>query len=141
MSKTTSVDDAKALIRRCMERYAAGVGLFYTLWDGPAMIAHVLAREIEREAKWAEIGYMIDEAYAGRGIIKESCIALIRHLFDEYGMDKIVICCTDDNEKSKALAERLGFSLEGTIRNHFVVNGTVRNMLHYGLLKSEWEIR
>ena len=140
VSKTTDVSDVEALIRRCLERFAAGEGLFFTLWDGSTMVAHVLAREIDREAKWAEIGYMIDEAYTRRGIIKESCTMLIRHLFDEQRMDKIVICCSDDNERSKALAARLGFVLEGTIRNHFVVNGAVRSMLHYGLLKSEWDV-
>ncbi len=137
VSKTAGIGDVDALIARNLARYAEGLGLFYTLWDGPSMIAYVLAREINREAKWAEIGYMIDEAYAGRGIVKDSCIALMRHLFHEHGMDKIVICCAADNEKSKALAARLGFTLEGTIRNHFVVNGTVRDMLYYGLLQSE----
>ena len=137
VSKTKSVDDIEALITGNLERYVAGQGLFYTLWDATTMIGYVLAREIEQDAKWAEIGYMIDEKYTGRGIIKESCGRLIRHLFDELNMEKIVICCTGDNTRSVSLAMKLGFTLEGNIRNHFVVNGTVRNMLYYGLLRSE----
>lgn len=53
-------------------------------------------------------------------------------------MEKIVICCNDDNVASLAVARKLGFTLEGVIRNHFVVNGRVRSMASLGLLKSEW---
>jgi RimJ/RimL family protein N-acetyltransferase len=49
-----------------------------------------------------------------------------------------VICCNDDNQASIAMAKKLGFQLEGNIRKHFVVNGKIRNMLYFGLLKEEW---
>ena len=138
VSKIHSLSDIEVLIKNNLERYVQGIGLYYTLWDREKIIGYFLAREIDNEAKWAEIGYAIDESYAGRGLIKRSCLKLIDYLFNALDMDKIVICCAEENEKSKALAEKLGFTLEGNLRNHFVVNGTVRNMLHYGLLKEEY---
>jgi ribosomal-protein-serine acetyltransferase len=138
VSQIHSLHDIERLMKKNLERYIQGLGLYYTLWENNTLIGYVLAREIDKEAKWAEIGYMVDEQYTGRGIMKESCIRLINYLFDDVNMDKIVICCTDDNEKSKALAIKLGFTLEGNIRNHFVVNNKIRNMLYYGLLKEEY---
>ena len=54
-------------------------------------------------------------------------------------MGKIEICCDERNEKSRVLAEKLGFKLEGTIRNHMFVNNTLRNMMYYGLLIDEYK--
>ena len=138
VSRIHRLQDMETLIKTNLERSAQGLGLYYTLWDHTTLIGYILARDIDREAKWAEIGYMIDKQYAGRGIIKASCIRLMKHLFNELHMDKVVICCTDDNAASQALAHTLGFTLEGTLRNHFVVNGTLRNMSYYGILREEY---
>lgn len=138
VSKMHSLQDMERLMKNNLERYIQGLGLYYTLWENKTLIGYVLAREIDNEAKWAEIGYMIDKQYTGRGIIKASCTRLMNYLFDEMHMDKIVICCADENEASKALARTLGFTLEGILRNHFVVNGTIRNMCYYGVLQEEY---
>jgi ribosomal-protein-serine acetyltransferase len=139
VSKTHSREDLEKLIQHNLQRYTQGLGLYYVLWDQTTLIGYVLAREIDTEAGWAEIGYMIDERYARRGIVKTCCIRLMNYLFDELEMEKIVICCVDANVASRALAERFGFTLEGTLRNHFVANGAVKNMCYYGLLKTEYE--
>lgn len=137
VSRTHDLEDAQVLVKDYLERYALGKGLFYGLWDGEWMVGFILAREIDLEAEWAEIGYMVDRDYAGRGLIKEACSRLIAYLFDEMALKKIVICCNEKNESSKALAERFGFQLEGRLRKHFVVNGQVVDMLCYGLLREE----
>jgi len=139
VSKIHSIDDIKALIKKSLEKYIQGLGLFYSLWDNDKMVGFVLVREIDKEAKWAEIGYMIDEQYTGKGIIKAYSIKMINYLFDSLKMDKITICCDEQNESSKALAIKLGFTLEGNLRNHIVINDSIRNMYCYGLLKEEYK--
>lgn len=138
VSHIQSLQDMEKLIKNNLERSRQGLGLYFTLWEHNKLIGYVLARDIDHEAKWAEIGYMIDKEYAGRGIIKIACTQLMTHLFDELHMKKIVICCADENESSKALASTLGFTLEGVLRNHLVVNGTVRNTCYYGMLHEEY---
>lgn len=138
VSKVDTRESLEDLMRTNLDKQVQKKGLFYTLWDKDRMIGYVLARDIDSDAKWAEIGYMIDKEYAGRGLVKKSCIRLIDYLFGELGMEKIDICCNEGNEASKALAKSLGFSLEGNIRNHMVVNGKRSSMLCYGLLKKEY---
>jgi len=138
VSKIDTKESLEDLMRTNLDRQTRKKGLFYTLWDKDEMIGYILARDIDEDAKWAEIGCMIDEKYAGRGLVKKSCILLIDHLFEKMGMEKIVICCNEGNEASKALAKTLGFTAEGNIRNHMVVNGKRSNMLYYGLLKEEY---
>jgi ribosomal-protein-serine acetyltransferase len=137
VSKTKKCEDIAQYIKNYLEKHMNGLGFLYGLWDGDRIIGTILAREIDAEAKWAEIGYMIDENYQGKGLIKEACTRLIKYLFTDLEMEKIEICCDENNKSSRALAEKLGFAVEGTIRNHMLVNNKIGNMMYYGLLKYE----
>jgi ribosomal-protein-serine acetyltransferase len=138
VSRTHSAETMRENIARNLKRQETGEAELYTLWDGERMAGYFLVREKEPEARWAEIGYMIGKEWRGKGITKNICDLIIEELFDQQGMQKIVICCNDDNLASIGMAKKLGFRLEGNLRNHFVVNGKVRNMLCFGLLKEEW---
>ncbi len=138
VSRTAKVSQLEELITKYLDKYARGTGVFYGLWDSGSMIGLVLIRDIDEAAQWAEIGYMIDEKYSGKGLVKESCRRLINFLFTELEMQKIVICCTDANEGSKAVAKSLGFTLEGNLRRNSKINGKLRNTAYFGLLREEW---
>lgn len=138
VSKTHSLEAMRGLIAQNLRRQEAGTAEFYTLWDGETMAGYFLVREKENDARWAEIGYMIGRQWRGAGISNKICRLLIEELFLHQGMQKIVICCNADNLASIGLAKKLGFQLEGNLRNHFVVNGKLCNMLYFGLLKEEW---
>ncbi|MEI6876389.1 MAG: GNAT family protein [Spirochaetota bacterium] len=139
VSKTHAPSDILPYIQGYIEKEALGDGFLCGIWQADILIGIILVREIDREAKWAEIGYMIDEGHSGRGIITRASKMLITHLFQARGMDKIVICCDAKNEGSVALARKLGFTFEGNMRNHYVVNGKITDMNHWGLLKKEFK--
>lgn len=140
VSRTHTLSDMREVLSRNLKRQEEGLSEFYTLWEGERMAGYYLIREIEQDAQWAEIGYMLGRDWQHRGITKKICSLLIEELFLERGMQKIVICCNDDNLGSIGVARSLGFRLEGNLRNHFVVNGKLRNMLYFGLLKEEWHL-
>jgi ribosomal-protein-serine acetyltransferase len=138
-SKRKTVDEIRDLIRLFLEKMAVGSGCMYGLWDGSTIIGMILAREIDATANWAEIGYMINQQYEGRGIVRQACDQLIFWLFEERGMQKIEICCNSHNARSIGLATRLGFRHEGTLRRHARINGELCDLACYGLLKEEWD--
>jgi ribosomal-protein-serine acetyltransferase len=137
ISKVKGIDEINDYIEKYLEKSKNGVGALYGLWENEELIGSVVIREMDKEAKWAEIGYMIDEKYQGKGITKRACIKLIDYIFDDLEMGKVEICCDENNIGSSKLAESLGFVLEGTIRNHVMVNKRVGNMRYYGLLRNE----
>jgi ribosomal-protein-serine acetyltransferase len=61
----------------------------------------------------ATIGYCLDAALQGKGIVTQACRTMVRHAFDEHQLKKVVISCAIDNPHSRAVAERLGFLQEG----------------------------
>jgi RimJ/RimL family protein N-acetyltransferase len=64
-----------------------------------------------------EIGYWIRRSQSGNGYATEAVEAISRYAFDELGSRRVVITTSPENEKSCRVAERLGFALDGTLRN------------------------
>ncbi|MGI8348457.1 GNAT family N-acetyltransferase [Niallia circulans] len=64
-----------------------------------------------------EIGYWINTTYTGNGYMTEAVRALINHGFQQLKFSRIGIRCESTNVKSRSIPEKLGFKLEGTLRN------------------------
>jgi ribosomal-protein-serine acetyltransferase len=64
---------------------------------------------------------------------------LISYGFTHYALHKIKIRCAAGNTRSRAVAERLGFTQEGVLRQSQLLNGQYIDIVLYGMLKSEWE--
>ena len=56
-----------------------------------------------------EIGYWIGVPFWGRGLIPEAVRELIRHAFDDLGLERLWCGYFDGNEKSKRVQEKCGF--------------------------------
>ncbi len=67
----------------------------------------------------------------------EAMYLMMRHAFDS-GYRRYEWKCNDKNEPSKRAALRLGFTYEGTFRQHMVVKGRNRDTAWFSLLDSEW---
>ncbi len=85
------------------------------------------------------LSYWLDEAHQGKGIMTACCRAFVSHAFTTWKMNRITIQCATKNTRSRAIPERLGFKLEGIIREaEWLYDHYVDHML-YGLLRSDLE--
>jgi len=64
-----------------------------------------------------EIGYWCRSDCTGRGYITEATARLVRYAFDELAAARIELFIDDLNLASIAVAQRLGFTLEGVLRS------------------------
>lgn len=90
-------------------------------------------------SRHTEIGYWIAKDSEGKGIITKSCKALIDYAFNDLNMNRVEIRCAIENVKSRAVPERLGFQLEGTLRQFLWRHTRFYDMAIYGILAEEWE--
>ena len=92
---------------------------------------------IDRPNRSTSIGYWLDASHQGRGIMTTSCRVIINHAFRNLELHRVVIRCATENHRSRAIPERLGFTLEGVDRqaewlyDHFV------DLARYGLLRTD----
>ncbi len=72
--------------------------------------------------KWdvpgVEIGYWGRTGYGGQGYITEAAARLTELAFDTLGARRVEIHCDALNERSAAVARRLGFPLEGILKHN-----------------------
>lgn len=64
-----------------------------------------------------ELGYWLGKPFWGRGYMPEAARELIRHGFEELGMNTIWCGYYEGNNKSKRVQEKLGFVYHHTCRN------------------------
>lgn len=91
-----------------------------------------------REAGVAELGYITVVGRQAEGVARECMTALIAHLFDREGHRRLIAEIDAQNTASIALAQRLGFTREGCLREHETTHNGLCDMLIYGLLRREW---
>ncbi len=75
---------------------------------------------LENELKNAdecELGYWIAKPFWGQGLIPEAACEMLRHAFDDLGMNKVWCGYYDGNEKSKRVQEKVGFVYQFTKEN------------------------
>ena len=91
--------------------------------------------------KKAQLGYWIAKEYQGRGVISACLKGFIGFLFGKVGLNKIEIQFIVSNKRSAAVAERLGFKVEGILRQSYILNGNYHDIAVTGMLKTEWVLR
>jgi RimJ/RimL family protein N-acetyltransferase len=98
-------------------------------------------QEVKEQAAgtMAEIGYVLDPAYAGQGYATEAVRELLRICFDEIGVRRVIAQCFADNVASWRLMERVGMRREQhTKQDSLHRNGEWMDGMMYALLRDEW---
>ncbi|MES2298457.1 MAG: GNAT family protein [Pseudomonadota bacterium] len=95
-----------------------------------------------RTAICREIGYRIlRPELGGRGYMSHAVAMLCEHLFLAYQYNRLDIYMDVENIASERIAQKCGFSYEGTMRGAFLVNGRLRDSKVYSRLRCEWAAR
>jgi len=82
------------------------------------------------------IGYWL--AADVRGLVTATVRALLDHAFGVWDLHRVVIEVVPDNQRSKAIPERLGFRQEAVLREAKLIGGRFEDALLYAMLASEW---
>lgn len=72
------------------------------------------------------------------GANTESNYLLLRHCFEGLGYRRMEWKCNALNEPSRRAALRLGFTYEGTFRQHMIVKGENRDTAWFAMMDHEW---
>ncbi|AFC30545.1 GNAT family acetyltransferase [Paenibacillus mucilaginosus 3016] len=104
------------------------------------LIGWVFLKDIEHEHGRAGIGILLAPEARGQGYGKEAMKAMIRIGFDQLRLHKIYLTTRGLNEQAIALYKKIGFVIEGKLREHAFCDGQYYDTYYMGMLKSEWQI-
>ena len=138
----TSMEQAEGWIERLHSTYRAGEGImwFISLIGEKSVIGNCTLWHIDSESGCAELGYELNRSYWGRGIASEAASTVVEFGFNGMLLNRIEACPFSENRPSTGLLDRLGFTLEGNLRQRIMFRGKYFDQLYYGLLKEEWEL-
>ena len=88
-------------------------------------------------ASWAQIGYWIDPAWAGRGIIPTAVAMACDYCFASLRLHRIEIAIRPENTNSLAVVRKLGFRYEGRRPAYMHVDGAWRDHDMFALHSEE----
>jgi ribosomal-protein-alanine N-acetyltransferase len=88
-------------------------------------------------ASWGQIGYWIDERFAGRGIVPAAVALAVDYCFEALSLHRIEIAIRPENEKSLRVVAKLGFRPEGLRPRYLHIDGDWRDHLVFALNAEE----
>ena len=133
-----SVDSAKDWIQRTLTEFAEDGRFNAIILVDDKIVGTIGFHNLNTAHGSADIGYWIDQEHEGLGIITRCCKILIDYLFEVRGLNRIQINCNVDNVRSRAVPERLGFTLEGIHRQVERLRGKFGDWAVYAMLRDEW---
>lgn len=88
-------------------------------------------------ARSGQVGYWIDQAAAGHGVIPTALAMAIDHCFLVVGLHRVEASIRPENHASRRVVEKLGFREEGLRHRYLHIDGGWRDHLCYALTAEE----
>ncbi|GGH49424.1 ribosomal-protein-serine acetyltransferase [Paenibacillus silvae] len=139
VDKRQSPDDLDAVIEVWTRNYEENNGFDAGVWFNQELVGMIGLHYIDWRNKATSIGYFLSESSQGRGIVTTAIEKLITYLFNDLKLNRVIIQCAENNIRSRAIPEKLGFVNEGTSRQAQWLYDHYENIVTYSLLSSEWQ--
>jgi ribosomal-protein-alanine N-acetyltransferase len=117
------------------------VGWWLSLRDEPTqVIGHARFSQIARGPfQSAMLGYTIDSAHEGRGLMREALEAALADAFGpRVALHRVQANARLENTRSLSLLARLGFVREGVAKEYLFIDGAWRDHVLTALRASDW---
>ncbi len=87
----------------------------------------------------AEVGYVLNPSYWGKGIVTEALERVLRFGFEELKLHRIEARFMEGNDRSLRVMEKVGMRFEGILRESMLIKGSYVNVGVCSILDSEWK--
>lgn len=117
-----SIDESEAVLRHQLAKFVLRSDLVYQIYAKTAeaqpgrLLGGTGLHRLDWTVRRFEIGYWIRRSAEGQGFVSETVQALTRMAFESLQARRVEIRMDDTNLRSRGVAERCGFELEGVLR-------------------------
>jgi RimJ/RimL family protein N-acetyltransferase len=137
----TSVDQARRLIEVLTEAARGGAGIHWAiaLRGDERLVGKCGYNEWRKAHRRGDVSYIVARERQGKGIVSEALRAMLDYGFDNMNLHSVEAGVTPGNDASARMLLRLGFRLEGHLRENFLTDRGFVDSLIYSLLRRDWE--
>lgn len=135
-----SLDDGAAWLARMDALASSGTGqqLVAVRAADAKVVGTVLLFRYDQGSARLELGYVLGRKHWGQGLMREALSAICAHAFSAMAIRRIEAEVDPANAASNGLLLRLGFTLEGRLRQRWVARGEAYDTNFYGCLAEDW---
>jgi len=141
VDQTHAAADIAGFIERVGSQDQAGQGPQAAIWLDNALAGSIGCHPIDWKNRSTSIGYWLDSAHQGKGVMTRCCVSLLDHLFFDLQLHRVEIRCATGNVRSCAIPGRLGFVREGIAREAEWVSGRWLDLVIWSMLAPAWSHR
>ncbi len=139
--ETPTVEKTEANVRSGYSRFLNREDLWLLLFlkDTNICVGGSGLHRIDWEVPKFEIGYWLRTSYVGQGYMSEAVTGITEFAFETLEAKRVEIRCDSLNERSAAVARRLNFEHEGTLRqeSRHHMSGKLRDTLIFAKVVHE----
>jgi len=106
--------------------------------DGAVIGTANLSEIVRGPFQAAYLGYALAEGEQGKGLMHEALTLLLRFAFAELNLHRIMANFVPSNKRSRAILERLGFTVEGRANDYLRIDGAWREHVLTSLTNPAW---
>jgi len=133
--------NTETFLRTAQEQAAAGNGVQFAITERGRIVGIIGFHYVNREQRSTSIGYWLDATAQGRGTVTLAVAKLVDHAFDVWRLHRVEIRAAVGNDRSRAIAQRLGFTEEGIVRDGERFGDRYVDLVMFSVLEPEWRAR
>ena len=127
-----------AMLRNVRKESRAGRSLPLAVTYDGRLAGQVTASNVVRGAfDSASVGYWVDGALAGRGVLPTALAMLVDHCFGAVGLHRIEANIRPENTASRRVVEKLGFREEALHLRYLFIDGAWRDHLSFAVTRED----
>jgi [ribosomal protein S5]-alanine N-acetyltransferase len=131
--------EAASYIASVAAKRAQGSMLEFVIVNADAGVIGVTGlSEFSLRDRRAVVGTWHGREWWGKGANRRSKALVLALAFRGLGLERVTAWCGTDNARSQRALERLGFVHEGVLRSWHVHGGEPKDVIAYGMLKTDW---
>ncbi len=136
-----ATSDTTAFLRESVQAWKEERAWDYSIRfnDQPARhVGNISFWTVSKLGKIAEIGYWVRSDETSQGICSEAVGLVVEEVFDSLGYHKVVLRIAVGNDASDRVAEKVGFTKEGVLREELLIRGNWVDHSLWSLLDREY---
>lgn len=138
IDKTRHVIDSEVFVRAVQNQFILDGSITAGIWYKKEMAGIIGMHSINWQNRATTIGYWLGEKFQGKGLATLSVRKFLDYSFRDINLCRVEIKAGTKNSRSRAVAERLGFRHEGTLRDAEWLYDRFTDLEVYAILKNDW---